>query len=403
MMISETTSTSSSVPLAEQPQAVTSHFKSRAEDLSRAPRRNRNHNRNRSRDAKAIAVCVAFGCLLLTLVIFACGIGAVRIPAFNVAYILASTLGIALPADVSEQHVNVLLLIRLPRVLLGVVVGAGLGVAGAAVQGLFRNPLADPALIGISSGATVGAVTFISLGGMLPFVGAWLVQHPVWNAFGLQIMAFASGFVAVWFVYRIATSFGVTSIAAMLLAGVAITALAEVYTGYIIFTANDAQLRNINFWRLGSLGAASWRSLSVLTLLVVPSCLLAMRFAEPLNALLLGERDAENVGVNVQLLKRAMLALTALIVGSSVALCGIIWFVGLVTPHLLRLLIGPNHRFLMPSSALAGASLLVIADLVARTIAAPAELPLGIVTAALGAPVFIGLLLKERRSNGLFM
>ncbi|TAE27639.1 MAG: iron ABC transporter permease [Candidatus Kapaibacterium sp.] len=356
-----------------------------------------------NRHAKAVLACTALAVVLVVVAILACGIGAVKIPALHVLSILAAQCGFPAFAEVSEQQANILLLIRLPRVLLAVIVGGGLGVAGAAVQGLFRNPLADPALVGISSGATVGAVTFIGFGGALPFAGVWLREHPLWNVFGLQIMAFASGFVAVWLVYRIATRYGTTSIAAMLLAGVAVTAIAEAYTGYIIFTANDAQLRNINFWRLGSLGAASWQSLAVLSALVIPSTLAVMRFATPLNALLLGERDAENVGVNVQLLKRVLLVLTALIVGASVSLCGIIWFVGLITPHLLRLVIGPNHRFLLPSSALAGASLLVVADLIARTIAAPAELPIGIVTAALGAPVFVWLLVREQRKHGLMM
>jgi iron complex transport system permease protein len=363
----------------------------------------RNKSLRQSRYAKALIVCTALAGLLVVVVLLASGIGAVKIPALHVLSIITAQCGFPAFAEVSEQQMNVLLMIRLPRVLLAVIVGGGLGVAGSAVQGLFRNPLADPALVGISSGATVGAVTFIGFGGALPFAGLWLREHPLWNVFGLQIMAFASGFVAVWLVYRIATRHGVTSIAAMLLAGVAVTAIAEAYTGYIIFTANDAQLRNINFWRLGSLGAASWQSLAVLSAFVIPSALLVTRFAKPLNALLLGERDAENIGVNVQLLKRVVLVLTALIVGASVSLCGIIWFVGLITPHLLRLVIGPDHRFLLPSSALAGASLLVVADLIARTIASPAELPIGIVTAALGAPVFISLLLRERRNNGLSM
>lgn len=356
---------------------------------------------SQNRQAKALIVCTVLVGLVVSVVLLASGVGAVKIPALHVLSILATQCGFPAFAEVSEQQTNVLMMIRLPRVLLGVVVGGGLGAAGAAVQGFFRNPLADPALIGISGGATVGAVTFIGFGGTIPLVGAWLMQHTWWNIVGLQVMAFLSGFVAVWAVYRIASHYGTTSIVAMLLAGVAITAIAEAYTGYIIFTANDAQLRNINFWRLGSLGAASWQSLTVLSVLVIPSVLMMIRFAEPLNALLLGERDAENVGVNVQLLKRAMLVLTALIVGASVSLCGIIGFVGLITPHLLRLIIGPNHRFLLPASTLAGASLLVMADLIARTVVAPAELPIGIVTAALGAPVFVWLLVRERRKHGL--
>jgi iron complex transport system permease protein len=281
--------------------------------------------------------------------------------------------------------------IRLPRVVLGVLVGAGLSVSGAAMQGLFRNPLADPALVGISSGAALGAVVTIVLGTALP--DGWAEMA---GPFLLPLAAFAGGALATLLVYRLATSGGRTSVATMLLAGVAINAVAGAGTGLMTFLADDDQLRDLMFWTLGSLGGATWTRLAVVAPLILIGVAVTLPLARPLNALLLGEAEAGHLGIDTQRVKRRVITLAALVVGAATAVSGIIGFIGLVVPHLLRLALGPDHRLLLPGSALLGA------DLLARTVVAPAELPIGIVTALVGGPFFLWLLLRDRQRNTHF-
>jgi len=335
---------------------------------------------------------IVLGVLLLAAVLLNVGIGAVRIPPSQVAAILLGQLGVALDVPYAPQQEAVLLAIRLPRVLLGVLVGAALAVAGAAMQGLFRNPLADPGLLGVSSGAALAAASVIVLGGTLGVSGAWL----------LPVAAFLGGLLVTLLVYRLATTGGRTAVATMLLAGVAVNALAGSGVGFLTFLADDAQLRDLTFWSLGSLGGVTWRSLAAAAPLMLAAILVLPRFARPLNAFLLGEAEAGHLGVRVEVVKVGTVLLTACAVGAAVSVSGIIGFVGLVVPHLLRLAVGPDHRVLLPGSVLLGASLLLLADLVARTVVAPAELPIGIVTSLVGGPFFLWLLLKFRRRAGGF-
>ena len=285
----------------------------------------------------------------------------------------------------------IILDIRLPRTMLGLVVGAALAMSGAVMQGLFRNPLADPGLVGVTAGAGLAAVTVIVLGaGALGAVLGGLAFY------ALPLAAFAGGLITTTLLYAIATRQGRTSVATMLLAGIAIAALAGAATGMLIFVSDDQQLRDFTFWTLGSLTGASWEKVWVASAFLVVVIAALPTLAAGLDALLLGEGEARHLGIPVQLVKRLSVFAVAAAVGASVAVAGPIGFIGIVVPHLLRLVIGPRHAGLLPTSALLGAVLLVGADMVARTIVAPAELPIGIVTAILGAPFFLWLLLRQR-------
>lgn len=255
------------------------------------------------------------------------------------------------------------------------------------MQGLFRNPIVDPGLIGISSGAALMAAISIVLGHMIP-----LLQG---NA-ALSISAFIGGVGTCLLVYVISTRSGRTNIVTLLLSGVAIMALAEAIIGFMIFLADDDQLRDLTFWRMGSLSGATWEKLPyVLPVLALP--LLSFPFlGKGLNALSLGEREAGHLGLSVERFKRLLVVLAGLCVGAGVAVAGIVVFVGLVVPHLVRLLSGPDHRTLLPFSFLLGAIVLSVADLLARTVVAPAELPIGIITAFLGAPFFLYLIQRKK-------
>jgi iron complex transport system permease protein len=288
----------------------------------------------------------------------------------------------------------VILEIRLPRTLLAMMVGAALALSGAIMQGLFRNPLADPGLVGVSAGSALAAGATIVLGDL------WLA--PLFGKppfFLLPIGAFAGGLISTLLLYAIATRNGRTSIATMLLAGIALGALAGALSGFLAYLSDDRQLRDLTFWSLGSLGGASWVKVMAVAPIVVPLILAAPFLARGLNGLALGEAEAFHLGLPVQRIKAAAIVLVALAVGASVAVAGMIGFVGIVVPHLVRLVLGPGHQVLLPASALGGAILLLGADILARTIVSPSELPIGIITAAIGAPFFLWLLL--RRSGGL--
>lgn len=296
--------------------------------------------------------------------------------------------------EFGTQQKAVFLSIRLPRVLLGALVGAALSIAGASIQGLFRNPLAEPGLIGISSGAGLFAVIMIVLEAR--FFGVLTV---VFGYYALSAAAFTGACLACFVVYRIAMKNGKADITALLLAGIAINALAGSFTGLLTYLATDEQLRNITFWSMGSLGGANWKVVSgILPFVVIPVIALPY-FGKALNAMALGEAQAAHMGVNVTGVKRATILLATLGVGASVAVSGLIGFVGLVVPHILRMAFSADNRLVIPGSAILGASILVLADLLARTLVAPAELPIGILTAIIGSPIFIYIILSERRKR----
>ncbi|SOC09800.1 iron complex transport system permease protein [Rhodobacter sp. JA431] len=293
--------------------------------------------------------------------------------------------------EISPAERAILFDIRLPRLLLGALVGAGLAVSGALMQGLFRNPLADPGLVGVGAGAGLGAVIAIVLGGALP-----AALHAATGIYLVPIFAFAGGWAATLILYRVASARGQTSIATMLLAGIVLGALAGAVTGLLIFAADDAQLRDLTFWGLGSLAGANWPKLAAAAPILILGLLSTPLLARGLDAMALGEPVARHMGVPVERVKRGAILAVAAMTGASVAVSGGIGFLGIVVPHILRLAIGPGHRLLLPLSALFGAALLIAADTAARLLVAPAELPIGILMALIGAPVFLWILLARR-------
>lgn len=331
---------------------------------------------------------VLLGVLLLLALWLSLSVGPVAMDVATLLRALAATLG--MPLQAPEQAQLIVAQIRLPRTLLGLAAGGVLALCGVAMQGLFRNPLADPGLIGVSSGAALGAALMIVLGASLGGLA------PAWSPYLLSLSAFAGGLLVTALVYRLGRRQGRVDVATMLLAGVALAALAGAMIGLLQYLADDATLRTLTFWNLGSLNGASYARLWPLLLVAALLLWRLPRWAQGLNALLLGESEARHLGVDIEQLKRQLILLTALGVGAAVAACGMIGFVGLMVPHLMRLLLGPDHRSLIPASMLAGASLLLLADVLARVLIAPAELPIGVVTALLGAPFFLYLLIKGR-------
>jgi iron complex transport system permease protein len=281
--------------------------------------------------------------------------------------------------------------IRMPRAILGFLVGGSLAVSGAVMQGLFRNPLADPGLVGVSSGAGLGAVVMIVLGG-----GFVAPLYVLLGIYALPLAAFGGGLATTLLLYRIATSNGQTSVATMLLAGIALGSLAGAMTGLLVYMANDQQLRDLTFWGMGSLAGSTWTKIAAAGPIILLSFAVVPFLAKGLNAITLGEAAAFHMGVPVQRLKNIAIVTVAAATGASVAVSGGIGFVGIVVPHVLRMIIGPDHRYLLPASALLGGSLLIFADVLARTVVAPAELPIGIITAAVGGPFFLWILLRQR-------
>lgn len=291
--------------------------------------------------------------------------------------------------------------IRLPRLVTGLLVGAALTLSGSLLQGLFRNPLADPALIGVSSGGAMGAVVAIIA---LPAILSNLaipesLAGPI-NWFGLPFLAMGGAIGLTFIVYRVSLVRGRTHVPAMLLTGIAINAIGSAFVGlFVTIYANDEQLRTITFWTLGSLSGANWSNTLALTAFILIPAAFALRQDSALNTFLLGETEAFHLGVNVQRVKRAVILISAIMVGATVAYCGIIGFVGLVVPHMIRTALGPDHRMLIPAGALLGAITLITADVFARTVLSPAELQIGILTAIIGGPFFLALLIRARGSG----
>lgn len=322
----------------------------------------------------------------------------ILVPGLLFSFLLALALGsVSLPAadlltafwQAEGQSGVIIREIRLPRALLAALVGAVLAICGTASQGLFRNPLADPSLIGVTAGASAGASIAIVL------VSSWLAAS--WGLWLVALGAFVGGMLTVWVVYRLATGPEGTSVATMLLAGIAITALAGSLNNLLSYTVSNDLLRRISLWQMGGLEGANFIRVGITALATVPLLIVLPRYADALNALLLGESEARYLGFDIAKVQRMLILAIAVGVAVSVAMAGTIAFVGLVVPHMLRLLIGPDHRFLLPYSALAGAILLLLADVLARTLLAPAELPVGLVTALVGAPFFISLLRQRGR------
>ena len=294
----------------------------------------------------------------------------------------------------SARHRLILLDIRLPRTLLGIFVGAALAISGAMMQGMFRNPLADPALIGISSGAALAAVATIAMAGGL--AAPWVETFGIYS---IPISAFLGSLVATALLLGVAGRSGQLMMGTLLLAGIAFAALSNAGIGLLAFASDDRELRDLTLWTLGSLTGASWDKVAACLPFAIILSLALPGTVRSLNGLLLGEAEAFHLGINVERAKLMLVGLTALAVGSAVAAAGVIGFVGIVVPHFVRLIAGPDHRIVLPASAVIGASILLLADIISRILIRPAELPIGIVMAIIGAPVFLHLILRRGRSR----
>jgi heme transport system permease protein len=329
---------------------------------------------------------MAGACLALAVaVVLSLSIGATGVSLAALPRVLAAlATGASDPATAREQLV--LLEIRLPRLLLGAFVGAALALSGAMMQGMFRNPLADPGLIGVSSGAALAAVATIAASN-----GLALPLARTLGPYLLPVAAFGGGILATAALVTVAARRGELAVGTLLLAGVALAALASSLTGLIAYASDDQELRDLTLWMLGSLSGASWpKALAVLPF-ALALALVVPRLVRGLNGLVLGEAEAFHMGIDVDRMKRTVIVATAAATGAAVAVCGIVGFVGIIVPHLVRLLAGPDHRVVLPAGALLGAALVIYADVLARMLVRPAELPLGVVTALLGAPLFLHL------------
>ena len=293
--------------------------------------------------------------------------------------------------EISDLTKIVLLEIRLPRVILAALVGASLGISGAALQGLFRNPLADPGLIGVSAGAALGATLVIVLGSN--FLSGFML-----GSFLLPLGAISGAMLVIMMLYMLTKGFGYQGVTYMLLVGIAVNAIAGVGIGILTFISTDSELRGLTFWTMGSFGGVTWPLLIPAIIIILISVASMMTVSRNLDLIQLGEPEAYRLGVDVRKLKYKIIISCAAAVGASVSLSGMIGFVGLVVPHLVRLFGGVNHNYLLPGSAFIGAALMITADMVARTMIQPAELPVGLITSAIGSPFFLWLIFRIKRS-----
>ncbi|MFP1741684.1 FecCD family ABC transporter permease [Lonsdalea quercina] len=321
----------------------------------------------------------------MTLLIMAASAGLLTIIAANIGA-MPITLSELMTSSSESLPWQVWLNIRLPRVLLAVLVGVALALSGAAMQGLFRNPLADPGLLGVSSGAALGVGLSVVVPVALPAVIA--LYWPM-------LAAFAGGVAIMLLLFSLSIS-ATSPLSRLLLAGIAINALCGAATGVLSWISNDQQLRQLSLWGMGSLGQAQWSSVTGVASLVLPCAWWLQRLARQLNLLQLGDEEAHYLGVDVRRTRRQIVILSAVLVAAAVAVSGIIGFVGLVMPHLIRITLGADHRWLLPGSALGGALLLLLADTLARTMVAPAEMPVGLLTSLVGGPWFLWLILRHK-------
>jgi iron complex transport system permease protein len=338
---------------------------------------------------------LALALLLVAALIASAAIGAFSFTPARMARFLVQGLGGLHPNDTDALARNVFLQLRLPRVLVGALTGAVLGVSGTLMQGLFRNPIVEPGLAGTSAGAALGAalVFVLGSGNVLSFT------RPL-GTLAVPVLAFAGAFGATLIVYRVSSSFGKVNVFTLLLAGIAVNAVCTAGTGFLSYIARDPQARNIIFWNLGTFTTADWRGAELIGAAFLACFAGVMRYEKALNALMLGEDAAALLGFDPAKLILRLLVLNTLMVAVATAMVGVIAFVGLIVPHILRMLRSSDYRFLIPASALLGAALMEIVDVIARVIVAPAELPIGIITAVVGAPIFLWILLREQRQGG---
>lgn len=343
----------------------------------------------RHRSARATALFIVLGIALALLTVYAAGRGQLAIPAGEVWGSIMHRIGLdwgTMPTH--PQGDNTLWQVRFPRIALAIIVGAALSSAGALMQGIFGNPLAEPSVVGVSTGAAFAAAFVIVF--QINLVGSWTTA----------LFAFVGGLITTLLVYALSRADGRTEVVTLVLTGIAVNAVCSAGLALMIFLGDTQEREQIVFWQLGSLNGSRWEYVGVVTPFVVVGLLGAMLMARKLDVLALGDRAARHVGIDVERLRLVAIVLVALLTAAAVSFAGIIAFVGLVVPHLIRMLVGPGHRVLVPASALAGAVLLLGADLIARTAVTGADLPIGMLTSLVGGPFFFWLLRRTRKTAG---
>ncbi|MCE1166210.1 MAG: iron ABC transporter permease [Bacteroidetes bacterium] len=333
--------------------------------------------------------------LLFCLIILSTRVGAVNIPYDSIIDYFRDVLGMRTYGEINPVLEGLFFQIRLPRTFMCFIVGAALSVSGALMQSLFRNPIVEPGLVGTSAGSALGASFMFVFGKTALFAGAAFLGELM-----LPVSAFTGGLIATMIVYRFSSYLGKVNVATMILAGIAVNAMAAGGTGFLSYIARDPQARSITFWNLGTFSGADWKSVVIVAISTAVCIFLAYRYSKQLNALQLGEREAGYLGFNVERMKIQLILINTLMVSIATSMVGVIGFVGLTVPHMLRLLKGSDNRYLIIGSALLGAIVMIVADMAARVVIAPAEMPIGIITAFIGAPVFLFLLYRNRKTQG---
>jgi iron complex transport system permease protein len=347
-----------------------------------------------SRTARAVGLSVVLAVAVIVGIALSSIIGQLAISPTEVFGSILRAVGIHnswAPTDPLIE--STLWVVRFPRIVMGLAVGASLAIAGAVMQAIFGNPLAEPGVVGVSSGSAFGASIAIVLGGSAGWAGAI-------GSWGTALFAFGGGLLATFLVYIVARSNGRTEVVTLLLTGIAINAFAGAGLAFLLFAGNSASREQIVFWQLGSLNGSRWQEVGIVSVVAIIGLIVALIIAGKLNLLAIGERSARHLGVNVEALRIGSIVLVALLTGAAVAFCGIIAFVGLVVPHIVRMTIGPSHRPLIMASAIGGGALLVFADLLARTVVPGADLPIGMLTSLVGGPFFFYLLFRQRKRSG---
>jgi iron complex transport system permease protein len=342
---------------------------------------------------RTAALSVSLAVVVVVGIAMSAGVGQLAISPAEVIGSLLRAVGIDTPLAPTDPIVeSALWVVRFPRIVMALVVGAALAVAGSVMQAIFGNPLAEPGVVGVSAGAALGAAVGIVLSGSV-FMAAL-------GSGGTAILAFVGGLGATLLVYLVSRSHGRTEVVTLLLTGIAINAFAGAGLAFLLFAGSTASREQIVFWQLGSLNGTRWPEVAIVAAVTLVGVVVAITLGRRLNVLSLGERNARHLGINVEALRIGSIILVALLTGAAVAFCGIIAFVGLVVPHIVRMAVGPEHRRLIAISAIGGGALLVYADLLARTLVGGADLPIGMLTSLVGGPFFFFLLYRQRKRSG---
>jgi len=328
--------------------------------------------------------------ILAVFLILACTFGAVYIPFIQTVKIILKNLGILSNTTFPGGHEPIIISVRLPRVIIAALVGAALATSGAVMQGMFRNPMADPGILGVSSGAGLGAVIAIALG----LTAKSLFYMPVFASIGALSAASV--------IFLLSTKRGKVPVLTIILAGIAVSTFIGAITSMILTFIRGSQVKEFLFWSIGNLSLSRWEFVSIAYIPIILGVAIMFIFARDLNVLMLGEEEAQAVGLNPAITRKVLLLLTSVTTAAAVCISGSISFVGLIVPHIMRLIVGPDHRILLPTSALGGAIFLVGCDLIARVVVLPYEIGVGIVTSLLGAPYFLFLLIRARKEGGVF-